>query len=121
MFTAIARAPDGGVLIHCHAGKERTGLAAAMILALVGVDRVTINADHVMSDAYLEPLYEAWLAQVDDAAARQRGTAHLRVDPDQMLLTLAAIDGQFGGVERYLLESGVASDDVERIRARFLA
>jgi protein tyrosine/serine phosphatase len=118
MFTAIANVREGGVLFHCHAGKERTGLAAAMLLALAGVEASVINADHVASDVYLEPLYVAWLAQVDDAAKRERGTAHLRLDPQQMLLTLQALDDRFGGVERYLLDSGVRPRDLDRVRER---
>ena len=121
MFTVIANAPDGGVLIHCHAGKERTGLAAALLLALSGVDPDAINADQVASDAYLEPLYEAWLAQVDDAAARARGTSRLRQDPTQISRTLAAVEDQFGGVERYLLDSGVGEEDLARVRSRLRA
>jgi protein tyrosine/serine phosphatase len=121
MFTAIASAPEGGVLLHCHAGKERTGLAAAMLLAVTGVDAEVINADHVASDAYLEPLYVAWLAQVDDAATRERGTAHLRLDPEQMLLTLKAVEERYGGAERYVLDCGVRRADLERVRERLLA
>ena len=120
MVRAIADAPEGDVLIHCHAGKERTGLAAALLLSLAGVDDDAINADHVASDAYLEPLYEAWLAQVDDAAVRARGTRHLRLVPDQMLRTLAALNERFGGAEGYLSDAGVDRDDLDRMRARML-
>ncbi|OLC56996.1 MAG: hypothetical protein AUH85_04525 [Chloroflexi bacterium 13_1_40CM_4_68_4] len=121
MFAVIANAPEGGVLFHCHAGKERTGLATAMLLALAGVEAEAINADHVASDVYLEPLYEAWLAQVDDPAKRERGTAHLRLNPEQLLLTLRALEDRFGGVERYLLDCGVPRVDLERVRERLIA
>jgi len=121
MVTAIAVAPEGGVLIHCHAGKERTGLAAAVLLALAGVDRDAINADQVAGDVYLEPLYEAWLAQAEDPARRERGTAHLRLDHDQFRLTLAALDDRYGGAERYLLGCDVAPADLARVRERLVA
>lgn len=121
MVRAIAHAADGGVLIHCHAGKERTGLAAAILLALAGVDYETINADHVRSDRYLEPLYEAWVAQVEDPAVRERGTTRLHVAKDQMRRTLTTVQERFGGAERYLLDCGVERADLERVRDRMLA
>lgn len=121
MITTIALAPDGGVLFHCHAGKERTGLAAAILLALAGVDADDINADHVASDVYLEPLYQAWVAAIEDPQKRERGTAHLRLDPDQMRLTLAAIDERYGDVVSYVLRCGVSRDDLARLRTRLIA
>ena len=47
--TAIARAPAGGVVVHCHAGKDRTGIAIALVLSLVGVPDETIAADYALS------------------------------------------------------------------------
>ena len=120
VIQALADAPDGGVLFYCHAGKDRSGQVAAVLLALVGVDHDAINEDHVASDRYLEPLYEAWLAQVDDPAARSRGTSHLRLDPAQMHRTLAALDDAYGGAESYLLTSGVTPAAISRVRDRLL-
>ena len=43
VMRAIADAPEGGILFHCHAGRDRTGLIAALLLALVGVPAETIT------------------------------------------------------------------------------
>jgi hypothetical protein len=48
-ISTIATAPPGGVLVHCHAGKDRAGLTIAMVLDLLGVDHETIAADHWIS------------------------------------------------------------------------
>jgi microsomal dipeptidase-like Zn-dependent dipeptidase len=48
---AVADAGEGGVLVHCRAGRDRCGLAIAMILDLVGVDHAAIAADHWQSYA----------------------------------------------------------------------
>jgi protein-tyrosine phosphatase len=48
-FSAVADAPDGGVLIHCSAGRDRTGLVAALLLDAAGVERDAILDDYVWS------------------------------------------------------------------------
>src|SRR5688572_11475261 len=49
IVTAIARAPAGGVLIHCMGGKDRTGLIAALLLDLAGVERAVIGEDYALT------------------------------------------------------------------------
>ena len=51
----------GGVVVHCHGGKDRTGLVAALLLALVGVPPALIAADYAHSAVQLEGPYAAWL------------------------------------------------------------
>jgi protein-tyrosine phosphatase len=120
MVAAIAAAPDGGIVVYCHAGKERTGLSAALLLELAGVDRVTIAEEHARSDEYLAPLYAAWLDGEPDAEARQRMRHALRSQPDQMTLTLDALDELYGGIEGYLLDSGLEARDIAMVRDRIL-
>jgi protein tyrosine/serine phosphatase len=120
MVAAIAAAPEGGVVVYCHAGKERTGLATALILELAGVDRATIAQEHARSDEYLAPLFAAWLEAEPDPEAQQRLRHALRPQPEQMALTLAALDELYGGVERYLLESGVEARDIALVRERIV-
>ena len=55
IFTAIADAPaDQPVVVHCKAGKDRTGLTVALLLELVGVPRERIAADYAISEVNLE-------------------------------------------------------------------
>lgn len=104
------------MVVYCHAGKERTGIVAALLLDLVGVDRPTIAREHTLSDAHLAPLYTAWLEADRDPAKRQRFARSLRPQPEQMLLTLDALDELYGGIERYLLDCGVERRDIARVR-----
>src|ERR1700693_6463717 len=62
IFTAIAEA-GGPVLFHCFAGKDRTGLVAAMMLSLARVEPEAIGADYAETDAQLATRYEEWLAK----------------------------------------------------------
>jgi protein-tyrosine phosphatase len=120
LFAALAAADDGGVLLYCHAGKERTGIAAALVLELAGVDRVTIAREHALSDEHLAPLYAAWLEAEPDPEAQQRLRHALRPQPRQMVQTLDALDELYGGIERYLLDCGLEPRDLALIRERIL-
>lgn len=116
---AVARAPQGGVLIHCHAGKDRTGLATALLLALAGVAETTIAEDYALSDTYLQPLYEELLSNgPQDPSERERLERQLTSPPETMLSVLTYLDRQHRGVYSYLLESGVTERDIERVRGR---
>ncbi|UBU15855.1 tyrosine-protein phosphatase [Nonomuraea gerenzanensis] len=65
VLRAIAQAPPGGVLVHCVAGRDRTGLVAILLLALAGVAPEHILADYERSAARLSALY-ALLGEPDD-------------------------------------------------------
>ena len=47
VLTALAQAPEGGVLFHCMSGRDRTGLTAMVLLSLVGVEPDAIVADYL--------------------------------------------------------------------------
>jgi len=61
--TTIAQAPTGGVLVHCHAGKDRTGIVAALLLGLIGVPDEVIAADYALSSTCLQRELDRWLAE----------------------------------------------------------
>ena len=68
---AVATSP-GPVVFHCHAGKDRTGLVAAILLRLAGVPVEVIAEDYALSGIRLEPRHQQWLASAADAADRLR-------------------------------------------------
>lgn len=117
---AVAEAPEGGVLVHCFAGKDRTGIVAALALALAGVPRETIAADYALSDSYLQPLYDELLAMVDDPAERERRALQYRSPPESILAVLDHLDVRHGGVAAYLRAAGVMDEQLERIRVRLV-
>src|SRR5262249_5452591 len=69
--SAVARAPDGGVLIHCMGGKDRTGLVAALLLRLVGVPVADIADDYGLSAENIKPLWQQWVEDASDDAERE--------------------------------------------------
>jgi protein-tyrosine phosphatase len=119
VMAAIAGAPDGGVLVHCAAGKDRTGLVAALLLGLAGVAPETIAADYALSAECLREREQAWLESGDgDRAEREERLRRFAPTAEAMLAVLDHLTERYGGVEGYLLRAGVAPGDLARLRAR---
>jgi len=124
-FEALAEA-DGPVLIHCAAGKDRTGLLAALTHRLLGVDEDEVMADYLLTNAVRRT--EDWVSRFSALLERDYGrraapeavAAFLRVHPDWLGAAMEVVDGQAGGLDRYLARLGVDSARRARIEARLL-
>jgi protein tyrosine/serine phosphatase len=117
---SVADASEGGVVVHCFAGKDRTGLTCAMLLRLAGVGIEDIAADYGLSADNIRPLIDPW---ADAAPDEQERALRLRIGsspPQVMADVLAELERRHGGVHGYLLEAGSPPDAVERARARLL-
>jgi protein-tyrosine phosphatase len=122
VMTAIAEAKVGGVLIHCMAGKDRTGIISALLLALAGVPRQVVAEDYALSGENLRPVEQQWIETgPGDRAERERIVARYTPTVEGMTEVLAYLDERYGGVEAYLREAGVAPDDIARLRDRLVA
>lgn len=120
MARAVARAVSGGVLIHCLAGKDRTGIAVAMLLGLVGVSEADIAADYSLSMESLAAELAAALAAAPDDETRARLVRSYDASAETMLATLAHLRARHGGAGAYLTRAGLSGADSERLRARLL-
>jgi len=116
IFDAIAAA-DGPVLFHCFAGKDRTGLVAAMMLSLAGVEPEAIGADYAETDLQLAGRYEEWLAKASPERL-QSMRDELRCPPEWMLSTLDHIEQKWGGVEGYLEAAGLPSSTIASLQSK---
>jgi protein tyrosine/serine phosphatase len=121
IVTAVARAPDGGVLVHCHAGKDRTGAVVAVLLSLVGVPDDVIADDYALTAVSLGPIISEWLDSMSsDPAERARLEGLARPSREAMLDTLGHLGRRHSGAEAYLRAGGVTPGDIERLRARLV-
>ena len=116
IFDAIAAA-DGPVLFHCFAGKDRTGLVAAMMLSIAGVESEAIGADYAETDLQLAGRYEEWLANASPGRLESMRN-ELRCPPEWILSTLDHVDKKWGGVEGYLEAAGLPSSTIARLQSR---
>jgi protein tyrosine/serine phosphatase len=120
MARAVAHAAPGGVLVHCLAGKDRTGIAIALLLGLVCVSETDIAADYALSEAALAAEREAALAAAPDEEARGRIERGYDSRAETMLATLAHLRTRHGGADAYLTRAGLSGADAQRIRERLL-
>jgi protein-tyrosine phosphatase len=117
------------VLVHCAAGKDRTGFMVALLLHTLGVSRDDILRDYLLSapvDGTADPRIPGLQAMFHGMAglrlSPQAIMPILQVEPDYLQAALDSIDAQFGSVEHYLLKAGgVDSAQIERLRQLYLA
>jgi protein tyrosine/serine phosphatase len=110
---------DGAVLVHCAAGKDRTGVVVAIALDAAGVERDMIVADYLATaeriDAIIarlarSPLYSEQLERSDPQQ-------HAPL-PGTIERVLELLDERYGGSAAWLLENGLGEDDLQRLRRR---
>jgi protein-tyrosine phosphatase len=116
IFSALARI-DGPAVVHCYAGKDRTGLVAAMALSLAGADEAAIAADYAETDVQLAGRYAEWLASASpERLASMRD--ELRCEPEWMLGVLEHIGRTWGSVEAYLAAAGMQPAEIDRLKEK---
>ena len=109
---------SGGVLVHCAAGKDRTGWAIAALLTVAGADRDAVLADYLLSNAAIESL-RGWLQEhYGDAYDTSRQV--LGVEPIYLQAAWDSVEKNFGSFDGYLAAIGIDDDVVQRVRRRLV-
>ena len=117
----IADAPPGAVLYHCTAGKDRTGVVSALLLAIAGVEAALIVEDYSPTAALIAPMVEEITAGAVARGADPSVFARvLASDPETMELTIAFIIAEFGTMEAYLEQIGLDAETIQRLRNRLV-
>ena len=101
---AVADAPPGGVLVHCGIGRDRTGLVALLLLALVGVAPGDIAEDYDLSSLRLGTGAAAELVRRDTTARAVVMATLAAVDVEAVLRAAGLTDRRLGAVRDRLLE-----------------
>ena len=118
--TAVAGAPAGGVLVHCQAGKDRTGLLTALLLDLAGAERGSIAEDYALSGTLLARVLSDWVDEAPDERERARRTRLSATPAAAMLDVLRELDVRHGGAHGFLRAGGAADADLARAASRLL-
>jgi protein-tyrosine phosphatase len=118
VFRAIADAPEGAVLVHCHGGKDRTGLVVALLLSLAGVPRDEVVADYAVSERNLAEHQAVWEAEAESDEERERRAQIGRCPPEAMRGVLDELDRRYGSIREYLLAAGSTDDELDRATSR---
>jgi protein-tyrosine phosphatase len=115
----IADAPDGVVLFNCTAGKDRTGIVAAMLLSIAGVAPGDIAADYALTAELAAPLMQ----RLKEGAIRRgleeaMATRLLSSERSAMEAFLRYVDERHGGIRKYLVGEPTQQDILTRLEAR---
>lgn len=113
---------DGSALVHCAAGKDRTGVVCALALDAAGVTREAIVADYAQTGERLEAVLQRLRATDTYAADLDSRPADThRPHAAIMEKLLARVDEEYGGTLGWLAGHGWTPEDTEALRDRFLA
>ncbi|KAJ6593167.1 protein-tyrosine phosphatase-like protein [Mycena capillaripes] len=106
IFRHFLERPGEPCLFHCTAGKDRTGLIAALILMLLGVDDADITKDYALTSVGLEPAHEKFTARMMNIPVFRdnlQGTINMGSSKEEsMTAILAMIRERYGGAAGYL-------------------
>ncbi len=128
LFDVLLEQPEGqAVLYHCSGGKDRTGVATALVLTALGVTKEDIQADFMMSNALKDADNKAeQIAAEVNAAQGTSMTAEavwpsLGVRESYLDEFYNSIEESYGSVDSYLREGlGLTDEELETLRNRYL-
>jgi protein-tyrosine phosphatase len=121
-MSAIADAPSAPILVHCHAGKDRTGVVVALVLRLAGVSVDDIADDYAISGVQLAEM----LAR-DRVTALERGMDRVRVERlftvrrEAMVQTMDCVDSEHAGAVSLLRGIGLDHTRIDRLTTLLLS
>ena len=123
MFEIFAEAEDHPIVIHCTAGKDRTGVSTAFLLSVLGVDRALIEADYLLTnrDVGRQVDFLESIGGLPEGVGRDEMMHHAGVPETAMHDFLNGLEEQWGGALGYLRSIGIGDDVFEAVRGNFLS
>jgi len=120
-----ANLEDGAILFHCAAGKDRTGLAAAIILRLLGVSEDEIHSDYLKTMEFQEQIATPHIEKAKVAGMTEKQLESMKVlmgvKKEFLSAALSIAVEQYGSFENYVINGlGIQLDEIERIRNLYL-
>lgn len=114
LFMEIEQAPEGCILFHCTAGKDRTGVLSLLLLMLAGVDRQDCETNYMQSFINLTRNPEFMYLSENGYHGLVRSDAG---DIDRAYEHIASY---FGGIRGFLRDCGISDSCMDQVRARCL-
>ena len=110
------------VVLHCTAGKDRTGVSTAFLLSILGVSREVIEADYLLTNLDTERQADFIENTVGypEGYDRETMSSVAGVPKDAMKVFLDGLESKWGSAIEYLEKIGVTQEQMETIRTNFL-
>jgi len=119
ILSRMSEPREGTVLFNCTAGKDRTGIIAALLLGIAGVSHTDIVADYALTESLIPELVAEFLSQSRARGGNTRDYATLLESPaSAMAAFLEYIDGKYGSVMGYLDHIEVPVAVLSRLQVR---
>lgn len=125
IMTTLADGTNRPLMVHCTAGKDRTGVVSGLLLSVLGVPDASVMADYALSNRY----YTTYVAQMQHnivllkrvGISSQMVQPMLLAQPATMQALLAYVRTKYGSVERYLIDKAGVDERVPgQLRAELL-
>lgn len=126
----LAEVGDHATVFHCAAGKDRTGMIAALLLGVAGVPHETIAADYALTATYLDdphrdhsnpdPMFIPGDPTDGSDSETQLPLYMSSCLPGTMALALEFLDKNYGGIEGYVRQIGLSDSQIQHLRAKFV-
>jgi protein-tyrosine phosphatase len=120
-ISIVADADTHPIVVHCLAGKDRTGIVVALVLSLLGVDDETVALDYSLSNLSMAALRaRAEAAGVPRRRSEEVSAEVFSAKPSNIHALFAALRAAHGSIENYVIASGVKPAAIESLRAALL-
>lgn len=120
IFTAIASS-DPITLFHCNAGKDRTGIIAALLLSVVGVANHDIAEDYRVSSKQIIHLIDEWRQYaIQNEQDMERFNRKVASVPQTIIKSLHFIESKYDNTASYLQTCGVSQASITQLQERFI-
>jgi protein-tyrosine phosphatase len=121
-FRTLAQSENLPAVFHCAAGKDRTGVLAAMVLSTIGVADHVIVADYAISGTNMAELIERLKRDRPEAltAMNDQPSAYLAAPPEAMDRLLAHVNSEYGSMTGYVKSIGIDADVIEALTSVLL-
>jgi protein-tyrosine phosphatase len=113
---------DNALLFHCTAGKDRTGVGAALILYALGVDEATILEDYEATNEYRKESNELFIkAIIAQGLPENAARSMMAANPEYLKTAMDSINKQYGSLDNFLeSEIGLSPTEKRKLRRKFL-
>lgn len=120
VLRTIAEAETHPVVFHCVAGKDRTGVVAAVLLGLLGVSDDDIVADYALTQDVMPMMLARWRTSSTQPDEREFPAHVLRAEADTMRRLLDLIEAEHGSLRGYARAGGITDEIVDALQAHLL-
>jgi protein-tyrosine phosphatase len=115
VFSLMADNPEKTILFHCAAGKDRTGMTAALLLMLAGVSKENIIMDYTVTRENLYSVLDRFSYENDENLKNYLGS-----EKEYIEKFINHIEKKYGGAEAYMRKIGLKESEIKSLKESFL-